>query len=210
MKRLTISAAIAAVLAFPALAQFQPCIAVPPTVESFRLHTATQQIENTQTHERGTRYIFADGTYLDDFPSTRRPAEAVDAFSQTYKINLASWWQIPFYMPVAGRCVGSFDSYDDRSDAFKMVQDAAGRYVRVPVSGDIEILIVTDQEWARIRGAIGTLSYQAVYSSGRSYGGAFGVDLAPGWYHLVINNSFSNGAKSVNLKFGGKLPDVRP
>lgn len=110
-------------------------------------------------------------------------------------------------MPVAGTCVGRYSSYDDRSDAFKIVQDAAGQYIRVPVrtAADVEILIITEAEWQRIRGNVSTASYKAAYTTGRTYAGTIAAKLDAGWYRLVVYNGFSLAAKSVDLTFGGKL-----
>lgn len=219
MKKVLLAVVIGVAAVLPALGQFQPCIAVPARPpEPFKIITATQPIVNTATGERGFRWIYADGTYKDNFPSGQYPPQPtpepqiIDAFTQIYKLNAGSWTRITFYMPQTGRCVGEFGAYDDRSDQYKVVQDAAGRYIRVPVEtkGDIEILIISDREFARIKGNISTSSYSAEYSSGRSYGGTFGVNLEKGWHHLVVYNGYSLAAKSVNLKFGGKLPDSRP
>lgn len=214
MKKLLVTIAIVAGLTFPALAQYMPCVSLVAPPAELRVPASVAPIMNTQTGERGVRYVYTDGSSRDDFPSTRPKPEPqlVDAFSEVYKLNALQWWHITFYMPVAGRCLGKFASYDDRSDTYKIVQDAAGRYVRVPVEtrGDVEILVITNDEWARIKGAIATSGYRAVYSTGRSYGGTFDVDLTAGWYHLIVYNGFSASAKSVSFTFGGKLPDVRP
>mgnify|MGYP001258222794 CR=1 FL=1 len=182
--------------AIPAGAQYMPCIYQPPS--QFRPGMAVYLPDGK-------------GGFSWQVPPQPEPV-VVDAFEQVYKLNAGAWWTVTFFIPVAGRCVGSFNAYDDRSDNYKTVMDAAGRYVSVPVraAGEVEIIVIGDHEMARIKGAISTQSYRAAYSTGRTFGGTIDGSLQPGWYHLVIYNGFSNAAKSVDLKFGGKLPDRKP
>jgi hypothetical protein len=195
MKMLLFSSLLLGVLAIPAAAQFTPCLADAQTYPPIDYRSPPPAP------------VFVNGTW--QFPGRPQPIwQQREAYSQVYKLNAAAWSYVAFLMPVAGRCVGKFDSYDDRSDAYKVVQDAAGRYIRVPIrtAGNAEIIIVPDREWARIRGQISTSSYFPAFTTGRSFGSTFHADLQAGWYWLVVYNGYSAGAVSVNLSFGGRLP----
>lgn len=120
------------------------------------------------------------------------------------KIAAGSQWIVPVQMPVRGTCSGSFASYDDRDDLAVAVTDAAGRYIRQKPQGDIE-LVVLDTFGLEMRNA--NRSYAAIYSSGRSFGGTFAVDLGPGIYFFVLSNKHSYlAAKSVNFTLGKDTP----
>ena len=118
----------------------------------------------------------------------------------TYKITAGGQWTVPVHMPVAGRCVGKFDSYDDRDDLAVTVTDNLGRYIRKQPQGDIEI-IVLDMFGLELRNK--NRSYVAAWTSGRSFGGSFDVPLGAGVWYFVISNKHSYLApKSVTFTLG--------
>lgn len=215
----TLGAIIAAILFLSTTgsAQYQPCIKaeLPPVNADLAAKqiTATQAIRNRVTGEYGVRYFYKDGTSRDEFPSSRKPVVTTIAAPQPefYQLNGGAIWQWSFYMPQKGTCVGAFASTDDSSDIWNLLVGAAAAYagVKPPTSkGDIQILVISENQWSAFNR---DSSYRAVYSSGRSYGGTFRVELSPGWYRLVISNKHSHlAAKSVAFTFGGSLPSKRP
>lgn len=100
--------------------------------------------------------------------------ETRPAISANYKIKQGNQLVVAISMPVAGRCVGSFDSYDDRDDVAVAVMDAFGKYVRVQPAGDIEVLVL---DAAGLASRNRNISYAGYYSSGRQFSGTFAVDL---------------------------------
>jgi hypothetical protein len=145
-------------------------------------------------------------------PDPRRvPEWQLRAASATvYKLNGGAAWHYRFIVPVDARCVGAFLAEDDRSDLWTYAQDAAGKRIGVPIKpkGDIEIMILNLRQYDDF---VNFRSHTAVYTSGRSFGDTFSVDLAAGWYELVVSNRHSILAgKSVTLAFGGKLDGRTP
>lgn len=126
--------------------------------------------------------------------------ELPPASTRNFKIQPGGQWMLPIWMPVAGRCVGSFDSYDDRDDVAVAVMDAFGKYIRVQPAGDIEVLFL-DRVSLDLR--LANRSHSNYYSSGRQFSGSFAVDLPPGMSYLLLSNKHSFAApKSVNLTLG--------
>lgn len=127
--------------------------------------------------------------------------EPIKGTSSVYKTNPYSYWQIPVSMPVAGHCVGSFESYDDRGDIGIGATDALGRYAgtKQRPSGNIEILIMDEINFVRFQR---NQAYRAEFSSGRRVSGEFSAPLRPGFYRLVINNNYSLAYKSVTFTLG--------
>ena len=126
--------------------------------------------------------------------------QARRADTATYKIVAGGQWAVPVSMPVNGRCVGSFESYDDRDDLAVVVTDNLGRYIRKQPQGDIEILVL-DPFGLELRNK--NRSYITTWTSGRSFGGSFDVPLAAGVWFFVISNRHSYLApKSVTFTLG--------
>lgn len=127
-----------------------------------------------------------------------------------YKIGYSNYMALAVYMPVAGTCSGSFEAYDDRNEASVIAMDALGNYIKTPirVAGDIEIVIVDENGFAAFARR---RQYVAYHTTGRAAAGDFDVRLPAGYYRIIINNTYSNGSKSVKLTLGrGDAPPETP
>lgn len=122
------------------------------------------------------------------------------ADSAVYKIAPGSWYAVPLSMPAAGRCVGSFASENDNDEAAEIIINAAGNYIPNKPGGEVEVLLVNPDNFARFRV---NRNFIAAWSSGRAVRGSFDLNLPGGLYYLIINNRFASiTAKSVRLTLG--------
>lgn len=123
------------------------------------------------------------------------------------KLNSGAVYFWPFFMPAAGRCVGAFDSYYDRTDGDELLRAAIGAYTGLPMpkpKGDVEVMILTAAEFREFKNY---RSHATRYSSGKTTGGSFYVDLSPGHYVLLVTNRHDSLAPKVaSVVFGGKMP----
>ncbi len=92
---------------------------------------------------------------------------------------------LPLVMPVDGRCSFAFEASDNRDDLQTAITEAFGTRSMKAAVGDIEFLILPDQQFPNF---IRRESFVSVFSSGRKTNGAFDVELPAGYYRLVISN----------------------
>lgn len=146
-------------------------------------------------------------------PDMRRVPQWVprEAFIEpAIKINPLGSYLWEFYMPVAGRCVGAFDSYADINGANMIGREMLGQHTGVRMAkptGDIEVIVFTAAEYQAWRTGRSTTTRGG--SAGKQTGGRFAVDLQPGWHVVLLNNAHSGfTAKIVSFIFGGKPPQI--
>lgn len=126
----------------------------------------------------------------------------------TFKIMAGDSYILPISMPVAGECVGTLESYDDRDELAVAALDAAGNYIAIKPAGDIEMEILTPTQ-LDLRTA--RLSYVASYTTHRVTSYAFNARLSAGVYFLVLSNRHSPLArKAVTIQFGKPAAEKRP
>lgn len=131
----------------------------------------------------------------------------LSAAATPFKIQAGGQYVVPVSMPVAGRCVGSFAAFDDRDDLAVAVTNAASKYIP-PVKSDIEILVL---DTAGLQRRNADQSYVNYWTSGRSIGGWFDIQLNAGVYFFVISNKHSYLArKTVLFSLGERPPAKRP
>lgn len=121
--------------------------------------------------------------------------------SREVKLNGGGQWSQFFYVPRPGRCIGTFNAYNDNDDASELIYDVIlGRYIRRKPPGDIEILIYDEFNY-RLR--LQNRNHVALYSSGRETSGNIDVMLPAGRLVIVVSNMHSYLVrKSVSLSLG--------